>query len=253
MSKSGVRRHRWPLRAYEDGGAYELIVVTDAATREAALGFAHEVYVARGLADRQSGASLLPCAAADEAVVLLVLGRGERPVATLWVLPDGPRGLPCDATYGAEVAEIRGRGRRLVQFILLAANVGDPVPWLAVRELVAFGWVVAQDVLGGTDAVIEVNPRHAGYYEQSAGFVVVGPERPCSRVRGAPAVLLRAPLAAAAVRGPMAGSWVARENPRIFFDEHERRVAAAYARRAVSPQERVRSVGSRRPTRYRPL
>jgi hypothetical protein len=47
---------------------------------------------------------------------------------------------------------------------------------------------------GCTDLVIEVNPRHVAYYRRLMKFEVLGPERECPRVQGAPAVLLRADL-----------------------------------------------------------
>src|SRR6185503_13907745 len=47
---------------------------------------------------------------------------------------------------------------------------------------------------GATDVVIEVNPRHVAYYQKLLLFEVCGPEKPCPRVNGAPAVLLRLDL-----------------------------------------------------------
>ena len=44
------------------------------------------------------------------------------------------------------------------------------------------------------DFVIEVNPRHVNYYRRLLCFEVLGQERPCPRVQGAPAVLLRVDL-----------------------------------------------------------
>jgi hypothetical protein len=42
---------------------------------------------------------------------------------------------------------------------------------------------------GITDAVIEVNPRHAGFYRRTLGFQPLGEEKVCPRV-GAPSQLL---------------------------------------------------------------
>jgi hypothetical protein len=41
-----------------------------------------------------------------------------------------------------------------------------------------------------TDCVIEVNPRHVNYYQRLLSFDQLGLQRPCARVKGAPAVLL---------------------------------------------------------------
>jgi hypothetical protein len=45
-----------------------------------------------------------------------------------------------------------------------------------------------------TDCIIEVNPRHVGYYKRMLGWAVLSDTRSCPRV-GAPAVLLRMKLA----------------------------------------------------------
>ena len=47
---------------------------------------------------------------------------------------------------------------------------------------------------GVTDVVIEVHPRHAGFYQRMIGFSYIGEERICPRVN-APAVLLHLELA----------------------------------------------------------
>ena len=50
-----------------------------------------------------------------------------------------------------------------------------------------------KDNFTGSDAVIEVNPRHARYYQQRLGFEKIGNLRQCPRVN-APAVLLHQEL-----------------------------------------------------------
>jgi hypothetical protein len=49
-------------------------------------------------------------------------------------------------------------------------------------------------MLGVTDAVVEVNPRHAGFYQRAFGFKSCSDVRTCERVN-APAVLLRLDVA----------------------------------------------------------
>ena len=47
---------------------------------------------------------------------------------------------------------------------------------------------------GATDVLIEINPRHAGFYARVFGFVRIGDEWICTRVN-APAVLMRLDVA----------------------------------------------------------
>jgi hypothetical protein len=58
-------------------------------------------------------------------------------------------------------------------------------------HLFNFQSVFARQVKRYTDQMIEVNPRHVNYYRRLLAFELAGPERPCPRVNGAPAVLLR--------------------------------------------------------------
>jgi hypothetical protein len=55
--------------------------------------------------------------------------------------------------------------------------------------------IYARHVKGAHDFLIEVNPRHVSYYERLLRFELAGTQRPCPRVHGAPAVLLRLDLA----------------------------------------------------------
>ncbi len=54
--------------------------------------------------------------------------------------------------------------------------------------------VYARRVKSGTDFLAEVHPRHAPFYLRKLLFTEMGQERPCPRVGGAPAVLLRLDL-----------------------------------------------------------
>jgi hypothetical protein len=49
-------------------------------------------------------------------------------------------------------------------------------------------------MLGVTDVVVEVNPRHVGFYRRAFGFQPMSDVRTCERVN-APAVLLRLDVA----------------------------------------------------------
>jgi hypothetical protein len=62
-------------------------------------------------------------------------------------------------------------------------------------RLFNFIYIFARRVKGFDDFVIEVNPSHVNYYRRMLSFDQAGPERPCPRVKGAPAVLLRVDLA----------------------------------------------------------
>ena len=88
----------------------------------------------------------------------------------------------------------RRPGKRLCEFTRLAVDIEprfNSKDFLA--RLIHVAVVYAHLIQHATDMLIEVNPRHVGFYRRSLGFNQIGPERICSRVN-APAVLMHIDL-----------------------------------------------------------
>lgn len=120
-------------------------------------------------------------------VVLGAWDDGEL-IATLTTSRDSRAGLLADALYGEEISVLRKPARVICEVTRLAVDADCHDPEL-LKSLFRAAYQYARAVFGGTDAVIEVNPRHAGYYRRELGFQQVGKLRTCPRVE-APAVLL---------------------------------------------------------------
>lgn len=99
--------------------------------------------------------------------------------------------LPADAVFRDRLELLRRQGRRLCEPSRLAIDKGASKRVFA--SLIHVSYIYAHHLLGVTDYVIEVNPRHVLFYKRMLGFADFGGERACARV-GAPAVLLRLPL-----------------------------------------------------------
>jgi hypothetical protein len=101
---------------------------------------------------------------------------------------DSPEGLAADELYRAEIDALRHEGRRICEFTRLAVDTtrGSP-PVLAGLFHTVF--LFARTLRGFDFVVIEVNPRHVGFYRRALGFDVIGAERHNPRVK-APAVLM---------------------------------------------------------------
>lgn len=113
-------------------------------------------------------------------------------VATLTASRDSSAGLLADNLYAEELAGLRQPSRVLCEVTRLAVDVDAHDPEL-LKSLFRSSYQYARAVFGVTDAVIEVNPRHAAYYRREFGFSQIGTVRTCPRV-DAPAVLLHRPL-----------------------------------------------------------
>jgi hypothetical protein len=109
-------------------------------------------------------------------------------VATLTLGRDCPSGLLADELYASEVASLRRPNRVVCEVSRLAVD-----PDFTSRELLTTLFRAAhlhgKNAFAASDVVIEVNPRHAGYYQRYLGFRQLGSLRQCPRV-DAPAVLL---------------------------------------------------------------
>ena len=114
-------------------------------------------------------------------------------VGTVTVRLDSPALLGADSLYPDEVHKLREAGFRLCEFTRLAVlTTATSKPVLAGLFHTAF--LYAARIKGFTHAVIEVNPRHVGFYQKALGFRVIGDVRINQRVN-APAVLMVVPFA----------------------------------------------------------
>lgn len=113
-------------------------------------------------------------------------------VATATASRDSAAGLLADGLYKDEMAKLRGQSRIVCEVTRLAVDLDcHDLELLNSLFLAIYQYVRA--VFGGTELVIEVNPRHAGYYRRTMGFQQIGGLRTCPRV-DAPAVLLHRTL-----------------------------------------------------------
>lgn len=126
--------------------------------------------------------------------ITLKASTGEHVVGTLSVVLDSADGLAADELYPDEINVVRKPGRRLCEFTRLAIDIEprfNAKDFLA--RLIHVAFVYAHLIQQATDMLIEVNPRHAGFYRRSLGFSQIGSERICNRV-DAPAVLMHIDL-----------------------------------------------------------
>jgi hypothetical protein len=114
-------------------------------------------------------------------------------VGTVSVRLNSDSGLSADELYRDELNALRSAGYKLCEFTRLAVDkkaASKPV----LAGLFHTTYLYASVIRGCTHAVIEVNPRHVGFYGRALRFDPIGEERLNTRVN-APAVLLCAPFA----------------------------------------------------------
>jgi len=196
MTAELERAMTWNVPAEVDGRPdYRVRVCADRETRERAYHLAYRVYREKGYVPPNAREEIV-CGydARPETLTVLVEDSRGQAAGTTSLVFDSAAGLPCDEIYGPEVAELRSHGRRLVEVTRLAISEDHARSKMLLTLLCNVPFAYSMRVGGCTDLVIEVNPRHVAYYVRLLKFDVLGPERECPRVQGAPAVLLRADL-----------------------------------------------------------
>lgn len=124
--------------------------------------------------------------------VTLLASANEHVLATLTLGYDSPVGLLVDDMYKVEIDELRRQGRKVCELTKLAVDQTVRSKQV-LASLFHIAFIYGRNIHGGTDFVIEVNPRHTIFYKRMLGFEDFGGEKMCPRVN-APAVLLRLKL-----------------------------------------------------------
>lgn len=121
--------------------------------------------------------------------ITLVADVDQNVIGTLTIGLGRSAPLLAEQLYPAEIAALREQGCQVCEYTRLAID-GQVRSQRVIASLFHIAYLYPHHLLGHTDAVIEINPRHANFYTRMLGFTQVGPERICPRVN-APAVLMR--------------------------------------------------------------
>jgi hypothetical protein len=124
--------------------------------------------------------------------VTLIATQGAVATGTLVLRPDGPAGLSAEESFADAIHASRARGARLCEAGRLAIEATADAR-TTLSALIGLAYLVARAIHQATEVFVEVNPRHARFYQRIFGFVAAGGQRFCPRV-GAPAVLLKVEL-----------------------------------------------------------
>ncbi|HET7033817.1 MAG TPA: long-chain N-acyl amino acid synthase [Casimicrobiaceae bacterium] len=166
-------------------GAFKIRVAGSPQARREATSLVRKRYAARGYLTSATLVNSHSCtfSAYDEG----------RLAGTVSLRLDSEDGLAADELYRNEMLVLRRQWRRICEFTRLAVDTTQ-VPYHVLAALFHTVFLFAQKLRGFDYVVIEVNPRHVGYYQRALGFEVIGGRRHNPRV-DAPAVLMGVSLA----------------------------------------------------------
>lgn len=130
----------------------------------------------------------------DSHTVVFTASSGSHIFGTITLTADSDKGLAADKTFVDELAELRSEpGTVLCELTKFAFDPSpDSRPFLA--SLFHIVYLYGTERFGGTDLLIEVNPRHVRFYEVMLGFKRVGALKDNDSV-GAPSQLMHVKVA----------------------------------------------------------
>lgn len=178
--------HRFGTSTRFENDTFKIRLASNLTRHRSATLLVNRLYSARGydLAAQSPEARQAP-----EFITLLVYDATDQPVGTVTIGPDGEAGLLADEMFAQELGLLRSQaGVRLLEITKFAMDRHRGNSRQVVATLLNMAYIYAK-WLGYNWMVIEVNPHHIGFYENSLGFRVMGEAKRCPRVN-APAVLL---------------------------------------------------------------
>lgn len=182
------RRHAHVGSLFEACESFDFSLAKSADDLRAAAALVQRQYAARGyFSDTEHPTNKSIDAPRLE---VIVARRHGATVGTMSVGIDSPTGLYADEINRDFVDQLRAKGQRLGEVVRLALSHQpdtDSRKTLAALFNAAHGVTVTHRL---DSLLIEVHPRHAGFYQRALCFEVAGEARLCPRVN-APSVLLK--------------------------------------------------------------
>jgi len=156
-----------------EAGAFKIRLAGHPEARREAVALVQQRYAGRGY---RTAATLVH----DNVCTFSAYDEGTL-AGTVSLRLDSKSGLAADLLFRAEVDALRAKGHRTCEFIRLAVDTSHAShPVLAGLFHTVF--LFAQRLRGFDFVVIEVSPRHVGYYRRILGFDVIGSVRHNPRV-----------------------------------------------------------------------
>jgi hypothetical protein len=177
-----VERRRTPHHSDFGQRVFDIRIADSGQERADASILINRMYATRGYLS-----SALPNRSPDNRITL-VASEADETIGTITMGFDIGQGLLVDQLFGAEVASLRKQGLQLAEFTKLAVD-GAARSKRVLASLFHAAYIFAHPIKRADRLLIEVNPRHVGYYRRMLGFERLTDARINPRV-DAPAVLM---------------------------------------------------------------
>lgn len=172
---------------------FEVQIASSLSNKEKAFRLAYDTYEAKGflVAPRRdkmlvSESDLLP----DTTIFTITEKDSKEVIATLTLNFQAHAEVPSYEIFPDEISSLQAQKKSFAEITRLAIKEGHRYSNLLLVRLFNAAHLYSLKVKKIENILISVNPSHVGFYQKLLGFEIIGDEKPCGRVNGAPARLL---------------------------------------------------------------
>ena len=164
--------------------------------REAVFNLGYRVYLEKGYVKENTNQWLvLDYDAKPETLILMVKDKNNNIAGSVTLVFKNKSSLPAEKIYKEEINLLAVNGKKLVEISRLVIDPNYRNSKEIILLLFNYLSIYAHHIKSYDSLMIQVNPRHVGYYEKLLNFQEIGQEKMCPSVQNAPAILMELPLA----------------------------------------------------------
>ncbi|VAX36740.1 hypothetical protein MNBD_UNCLBAC01-1254 [hydrothermal vent metagenome] len=179
---------------FGDNGQFELSIANDRQSREQAYRLLYRSYLDKGFADEYGSKMWCSPYDAHPDTVTLVVKLDGLVVGAMTIVYNSLLGFPCEDLYRNEIETLQANNRYPAEIISLGIEKNIRGTSEILLKLFNISYIFSKKIRGATDFVITVNPKHTLFYKRKLLFEEIGEEKVYSKVKNAPAVLLKLDL-----------------------------------------------------------
>lgn len=179
----------------EDLGSYTIELANTPEKRKDAFKLAYGVYLEKGyIAENDEKILTNELDSLPDTTIIVVYDQFKEAVATATLNFEKYGPMPCREIFDRELLPLKTSGNQIAEVTRLAIKDASRDSAFLLMQILHALLIYTYKIKKNESIVVEVNPKHAAFYEKLLGFDKLSGEVACSRVNYAPAVLLHLKL-----------------------------------------------------------
>lgn len=179
------------IREKDKLSEFTIKIVNTLEEREAVFNLGYQVYLEKGYIQENPNQWLIQEYDNEPSTILLIVKDKNNKIAgSVTLVFKEINTIPAEKIYFEEINGLLKKNRKLVEISRLIIDKNYRNSKEIILLLFNYLSIYAYHIKKFDDLIIQVNPRHKGYYEKLLHFKEIGSEKMCPSVQNAPAVLM---------------------------------------------------------------